>query len=63
MGKDLILFDEPTSGLDGRNARRISKVIRELAGQGKCVIVVTHDDEFLARCCDFVESIRGRSPD
>ena len=54
MGKDLILFDEPTSGLDGRNARRISRVMRELAGQGKCVIVVTHDDEFLTRCCDLV---------
>ena len=52
--KDILLFDEPTSGLDGKNMKRISNIIKELASRGKYVIVVSHDHEFLGECCDHV---------
>ena len=41
---EVVLFDEPTTGLDPVNARRIDRLIRELADQlGVTAIVVSHD--------------------
>jgi len=40
---DCVLFDEPTTGLDPVSARRIDKLIRELAARGVTSIVVSHD--------------------
>lgn len=40
----VVLFDEPTTGLDPVNARRIDKLIRELADElGVTCVVVSHD--------------------
>ena len=50
-GKEILLFDEPTNGLDYENMVRMAKLLRQLAEAGKLVIVVTHDEEFLAECC------------
>ena len=46
-GKDLLVFDEPTSGLDYAHMLEVSRLLRELAKQGLCVVVITHDGEFL----------------
>jgi phospholipid/cholesterol/gamma-HCH transport system ATP-binding protein len=44
LGPDVVLFDEPTTGLDPVNARRIDRLIRELADQlGVTAVVVSHD--------------------
>ncbi len=41
---EYVLFDEPTTGLDPVSARRIDKLIRELADEQKMTsIVVSHD--------------------
>ncbi|MBA3457356.1 MAG: ATP-binding cassette domain-containing protein [Deltaproteobacteria bacterium] len=41
---DVVLFDEPTTGLDPVSARRIDRLIRELADKlGVTAIVVSHD--------------------
>lgn len=41
---DVVLFDEPTTGLDPVSARRIDRLIRELADTAKVTcIVVSHD--------------------
>ena len=53
-GKDLLVFDEPTSGLDYARMVEVSGVIRSLAQQGRIVLVVTHDQEFMQRACDRV---------
>ena len=43
-GPDVVLFDEPTTGLDPVSARRIDRLIRELATTlGVTAIVVSHD--------------------
>ena len=44
LGPEVVLFDEPTTGLDPVSARRIDKLIRELAGSlGVTAVVVSHD--------------------
>ena len=53
-GKELLVFDEPTSGLDFDSMLRLSKLIRQLAGYGKTIFIVTHDYEFVCRTCSRV---------
>lgn len=41
---EVVLFDEPTTGLDPVSARRVDRLIRELAGTlGVTAVVVSHD--------------------
>lgn len=42
---DIILADEPTGALDPENSNKILEVLKELAKNGKCVIVVSHDNK------------------
>ncbi len=48
---DIICFDEPTSGLDYKSMINVSNLLKSLANQGKAIVVITHDYEFLANCC------------
>jgi len=44
LGPEVVLFDEPTTGLDPVSARRIDRLIRELAEKlGVTAVVVSHD--------------------
>jgi ABC-type lipoprotein export system ATPase subunit len=45
---DLVVLDEPTSQLDRATARLISRVIRESADGGACVVCASHDEELIA---------------
>ena len=47
-----IIFDEPTSGLDGEHMRSVGTILREIADQGKTLLVISHDTEFLRNICD-----------
>lgn len=51
-GKELLLLDEPTSGLDGANMRLTAALLKRLARQGKCIILITHDKELIRRTAD-----------
>lgn len=42
---DVILLDEPTSALDAEARSRVEALILAALGQGKCVILVTHDGD------------------
>ena len=50
--RPVILFDEPTSGLDLFHMRQVADVMNRLAESGKTIVVITHDPEFIVRCCD-----------
>jgi len=44
LAPEVVLFDEPTTGLDPVSARRIDRLVRELADKlGVTAIVVSHD--------------------
>lgn len=47
---DIILADEPTGALDKDNAVQIIDMLREIAEDGKIVIMVTHDMNMVSRC-------------
>lgn len=49
-----VVFDEPTSGLDGERMRGVAALVRRLAREGRAVLVISHDAEFLAEACDRV---------
>ena len=48
---DIILADEPTGNLDLETQQEIMDIFRELANQGKCVILVSHSPD-VAKICD-----------
>lgn len=52
--RPLVLFDEPTSGLDLFHMRQVADSVNRLANSGKTVVIVTHDPEFILRCCNYV---------
>lgn len=52
---DYILADEPTESVDTRLTSQIVSIFRDLAGQGKTVILVSHDQEVLKACDSVLE--------
>ena len=55
---DIILADEPTGNLDRDTQKEIMEIFRELADQGKCVILVSHSPEVANMCDERYELIR-----
>jgi energy-coupling factor transport system ATP-binding protein len=46
----IVILDEPTIGQDHKQKERLRQFIVQLNRQGKTVIIVTHDVEFVAEC-------------
>ena len=59
MNPKLMLFDEPTSALDPELVGEVLAVIRELAGEGMTMIVVTHEMSFAREVADHVVFMDG----
>ncbi len=45
----LLILDEPTSGLDGQNMSRLAQALEAQTQDGRCILLITHDLELLAR--------------
>lgn len=58
-GRSLLVFDEPTSGLDGFNMHLTVELLKRLAGEGRCILLITHDMELIAEAADSVLYIEG----
>lgn len=58
---DFYYFDEPTSWLDVRQRLNAVKVIRELAEEGKSVMVIEHDLAALDAISDYVHVLYGKA--
>ncbi|MEX2446519.1 MAG: amino acid ABC transporter ATP-binding protein [Dehalococcoidia bacterium] len=54
MSPRVMLFDEPTSALDPEATREVLDVIRELAGEGMTMVIVTHEMGFAREVADRV---------
>ena len=46
----IIIFDEPTSGLCKRQMDILIGFLNKMTEQGKIIIIITHDYEFIDRC-------------
>jgi cobalt/nickel transport system ATP-binding protein len=62
MNPEVLLFDEPTAGLDPRTQQWLIELIVELSGEGKTIVLATHDldtlDRLADRCVVFSENHR-----
>lgn len=54
MEPDVMLFDEPTSALDPEMVGEVLKVMKELAGMGLTMLIVTHEMGFARDVADRV---------
>jgi ABC-type polar amino acid transport system ATPase subunit len=55
----VLLFDEPTSSLDPESTGEVLRVMRELAGDGMTMVLVTHELPFAKEVSDWVVFIDG----
>ncbi len=59
MNPNVILFDEPTSALDPEMVGEVLDVMKELAGAGMTMIVVTHEIGFAREVADRIVFVDG----
>lgn len=52
MEPEVILFDEPTSALDPNMVNEVLQVIKELASEGRTMVIVTHEMKFAKEVSD-----------
>ena len=55
---EIIFADEPTGNLDTDTQKDIMEILRNLADEGKCVIIVTHSPE-VSKLSDVVYELRS----
>jgi len=56
----IVLLDEPTSGLDPESAREVRELILRLRGQGRAILLSTHNLDEVERVADRVAVLRSR---
>ena len=56
---EVLFLDEPTSGLDPQAARLVREFITGLKGEGRTIILCTHNLEEADRLCDRVAVVNG----
>ena len=59
MHPSVLLFDEPTSALDPEMVGEVARMIRELAGEGIAILVVTHEMALVRHVADRVIVLDG----
>lgn len=56
----VILADEPTGNLDSGSTKEIMEILKELHGEGRTVILITHDNDIAARAKRIIRIMDGR---
>ncbi len=57
---EALFLDEPTSGLDPESARAVREAVGELAGEGRTVVLCSHNMSEVERLCARVAVVKGR---
>jgi len=57
---EVLFLDEPTSGLDPESARTVRDAVAELAGQGRTIVLCSHNMAEVERLCHRVAVVKGR---
>ncbi|MGX6449212.1 metal ABC transporter ATP-binding protein, partial [Patulibacter sp. S7RM1-6] len=60
QGAELLLLDEPFAGVDKRSEATITRLLRELAAEGRTVLASTHDLVAVPALCDEVALLNRR---
>jgi len=55
----VLLMDEPTASLDAARRGDLAATLRQLATQGRTIIIATHDAEFARACAHRELGVRG----
>jgi len=55
---DLLIADEPTTALDATVQRQVLRLLREKAGEGTAILLITHDLGVVAEIADHVHVMR-----
>ena len=53
-GADVLLLDEPAAGLNPRETEELKERLRGIAGEGRTIVVVEHDMQFVGALCEHV---------
>ena len=56
-GQELLILDEPMNGLDNQGVREMRKLFLELKGQGKTILLASHNREDIETLCDEVHEM------
>ncbi|NPV28065.1 MAG: ABC transporter ATP-binding protein [Firmicutes bacterium] len=56
---EVLLLDEPTSNLDVKHQLEVLEMVRDVAKQGKCVLMVMHDLNMAVRFSDQLLMLKG----
>ncbi len=59
-GAKYVLADEPTGALDSLTGNEVVNILREIATEGKTVIMVTHNEELAGRADRIIRIADGR---
>lgn len=59
----IILADEPTAALDKNSGRDVVNLMRELAAEGKTILMVTHDNRIFDVADRIIHMVDGRLAD
>ena len=54
MEPELLILDEPTAGLDSKNTRGVLDILNKLSGEGKTLVISTHDTDFAYEISDYI---------
>lgn len=52
---EIIVADEPTGNLDEETQKEVLDILKNLASQGKCVIIVTHSSYVASQADEVIE--------
>jgi ABC-type polar amino acid transport system ATPase subunit len=57
LDPQLLLMDEPTSALDPARRVALADTLKKISGDGRALLISTHDEDFAAACADRIVSL------